>query len=99
MCWMRSSAESRQKLADSGSSDPTFQRDEVQCFALRCGLDSGTLASSYTCRRVNRVLIEIYDGMKETINTNQPYQTRQNPSPADLRRCHLPRWSSETWAE
>jgi len=41
--------------------------------------------------RTKRVILEIYDAMKEAIRTGQPYQTRLDPPPADPSCCHPPR--------
>lgn len=41
--------------------------------------------------RTQRVILEIYDALAETIRTGQPYQTLLNPPPADARCCHPPR--------
>lgn len=38
--------------------------------------------------RTKRVILEIYDDMAEAQRTGQPYQTRLNPPPADLRVAH-----------
>jgi hypothetical protein len=38
--------------------------------------------------RTKRVILEIYDAMQESIRTDQPYQTRLDPPPADPRCCH-----------
>ena len=35
-----------------------------------------------------RVILEIYDAMAESIRTGQPYQTRLDPPLADPRGCH-----------
>ncbi|MBV8075058.1 MAG: hypothetical protein JO284_01580, partial [Planctomycetaceae bacterium] len=41
--------------------------------------------------RTKRVILEIYDALAEAIRTGQPYQTRLDPPPADLRVAHPPR--------
>ncbi len=41
--------------------------------------------------RTKRVILEIYDAMKEAVRTGHPYQTRLGPPPADPRCCHPPR--------
>ena len=41
--------------------------------------------------RTKRVILEIYDAMKSTMDSGQPYQTLLNPPPADPRCCHPPR--------
>jgi len=38
--------------------------------------------------RIKRVILEIYDDMAQAIETGQPYQTRLDPPPADLRVAH-----------
>ncbi len=38
--------------------------------------------------RTKRVILEIYDEMAEAIRTGQPYRTRLDPPPADLRVAH-----------
>jgi len=38
--------------------------------------------------RTKRVILEIYDAMHESVRIGQPYQTRLDPPPADLRNCH-----------
>jgi hypothetical protein len=40
--------------------------------------------------RTKRVILEIYDAMQESIRRGQPYQTRLDPPPADL-RCRHPK--------
>ena len=38
--------------------------------------------------RTKRVILEIYDALAAAMQTGQPYQTRLNPPPADVRCCH-----------
>lgn len=38
--------------------------------------------------RTKRVILEIYDEMKQAIDTGHPYQTRLDPPPADPRVAH-----------
>jgi hypothetical protein len=38
-----------------------------------------------------RVILEIYDAMKQAMTTGQPYRTRLDPPPADPRVAHPPR--------
>ncbi|MBK9968584.1 MAG: hypothetical protein IPP07_28450 [Holophagales bacterium] len=38
--------------------------------------------------RTKRVILEVYDAMAESIRTDQPYQTRLDPPPADPRVAH-----------
>ncbi len=38
--------------------------------------------------RTRRVILAIYDALAESMRTGQPYQTRLDPPPADLRCCH-----------
>ncbi len=40
--------------------------------------------------RTKRVILEVYDAMQESIRTDQPYETRLDPPPADPRCCHSP---------
>jgi hypothetical protein len=37
------------------------------------------------------VILAIYDALAESIRSDQPYQTRLDPPPADSRCCHPPR--------
>ncbi len=39
----------------------------------------------------NRMIVESYNAMPESIRTGHPYQTRLDPPPADPRCCHPPR--------
>ena len=41
--------------------------------------------------RTKRVILEIYDAMRQAMDTGEPYQTRLDPPPADPRCCHPPR--------
>ncbi len=41
--------------------------------------------------RTERVILEIYDAMQESIRAGEPYQTRLDPPPADPRMAHPPR--------
>ena len=41
--------------------------------------------------RTQRVILEIYDALAESIRTGHPDQTRLDPPPADPRCCHPPR--------
>lgn len=38
--------------------------------------------------RTKETILQIYDALQESIRTRQPYQTRLDPAPADLRCCH-----------
>ena len=40
--------------------------------------------------RTKRVILEIHDEMQELVVTGDPYRTRLDPSPADIRCCHQP---------
>jgi len=44
--------------------------------------------------RTQRVMLEIYDALAESIQTQKPYQTRLDPPPADARCCHPPKGQS-----
>ena len=44
--------------------------------------------------RTKDTILDIYDGMSESIRTGHPYQTRLDPPPADPRCCHPPRRST-----
>ncbi len=41
--------------------------------------------------RTKRVILEIYDAMRQAMDTGEPYPTRLDPPPADPRCCHPPR--------
>jgi N-6 DNA Methylase len=41
--------------------------------------------------RTKRVILEMYDDLAEAVRTGQPYLTRLEPPPADLRMAHRPR--------
>ena len=41
--------------------------------------------------RTKRVILEIYDKMKEAMDTGNPYQTILNPPPADPSLTHPPK--------
>jgi len=38
--------------------------------------------------RTKRVILEIYDEMKQAMESGEPYQTRLDPPPADPRVAH-----------
>jgi len=38
--------------------------------------------------RTKRVILEIYDAMRQAMDTGEPYQTLLDPPPADPRCCH-----------
>jgi hypothetical protein len=41
--------------------------------------------------RTKRVILEIYDEMKQAMETGEPYRTRLEPLPADQTVAHEPR--------
>ena len=41
--------------------------------------------------RTKRVVLEFYDAMNESITAGEPYRTRLDALPADIRRCHTQR--------
>lgn len=41
--------------------------------------------------RTRDTILEMYDAMQQAMTTSQPYQTRLDPPPADIRCCHPPR--------
>lgn len=47
--------------------------------------------TAYGNYRTKDTILEIYDAMIEAMATGQPYQTRLDPPPADIRCCHPPR--------
>ncbi|MCX6872677.1 MAG: hypothetical protein NTW21_02560 [Verrucomicrobia bacterium] len=44
--------------------------------------------------RTQQTILEIYDGLAESMRTGVPYQTRLDPPPADPACCHPPREST-----
>ena len=36
-------------------------------------------------------ILEIYDALAESMKSGQPYQTRLDPPPGDMRACHSPK--------
>jgi hypothetical protein len=46
--------------------------------------------------RSKRTILEIYDAMQDAIQTGQPYRTRLDPPPADVRCCHPAREAGAT---
>jgi len=45
------------------------------------------------------VILEIYDEMRQAMETGVPYETRLVPPPADAAVAHGPRESRETFAK
>lgn len=41
--------------------------------------------------RTKDTILEIYDALAAAMKSGQPYQTRLNPPPADLKCCHPPK--------
>jgi hypothetical protein len=41
--------------------------------------------------RTKRTILNVYDDMTSTMNSDRPYETRLNPPPADPRAAHLSR--------
>ena len=89
--WRRAEGETAEDLARLKASFPT-PRDAVayvmDTFPIVKRKDEAKYDGDY---RTKRVILEIYDAMRESIRTGHPYQTRLDPPPADPRCCHPPR--------
>jgi hypothetical protein len=88
--WRQADGEASEDLVRLKASFPT-PRDAVAYIMDTFPILKRRDEEKYGTYRTKDIILEIYDAMTESIRTNQPYQTRLDPPPADPRCCHPPR--------
>ncbi|MGV8119100.1 MAG: Eco57I restriction-modification methylase domain-containing protein [Candidatus Xenobiia bacterium LiM19] len=68
-----------------------IERDDVDYIMETFPIVKRKDIANYSEYRTKRVILEMYDRMKEAMTSGKPYETLLDPSPADSRVAHPPR--------